>query len=463
MPPINIIDLYVADIKEIYWFPQVKSIGCNNIVSIDTRTIKKGNIYFAIKGENLDGHDYVLEAYKKGASICVVNEDWYKKNKNKLIKYVVFVTNDTTLSLGFLVNSYRKRFDIPFIAVGGSNGKTTAKEMIASVLSQKYNVLKTEGNLNNHIGVPLTLLRLEEKHEIGVIEIGTNHFNELKYLSKILEPDYGILTNIGREHLEFFKTIKGVAKAEGELFDYLKKKDQFAFINQDDEHIVAKAKGIKKKLTYGFKGRVAVKGKFLGLDKSALPNFEVTYKGVTTKIKLKVPGEHSVSNALAAAAIGFQFGLSGKQIKKGLESYQAFSKRMEVNHINGITIINDCYNANPDSMIAAIKTLEQIKTKGRKIAVLGDMTEMGTTSKKGHEELGILIGSSKIDCLLSIGKDMKYAFNKSNELMENTIHFDSKEVLMKYLKFLIEKDDVVLIKGSRAMKMEDIIAGIKNK
>jgi UDP-N-acetylmuramoyl-tripeptide--D-alanyl-D-alanine ligase len=463
MQPINIIDLYKAGIIEIYWNPKLKEIGCNNIVSIDTRTIKNGNIYYAIKGENLDGHDFVLDAYKKGASICVVNEDWFNKNTNKLKKYAVFVTNDTTQSFGLLVNSLRKRFDIPFIAIGGSNGKTTAKEMIACVLSQKYNVLKTEGNLNNHIGVPLTLLRLEEKHQIAVIEIGTNHFNELKYLCKILEPDYGILTNIGREHLEFFKSIKGVAKAEGELLDYLKKTNQFAFINQDDEHIVSKSKGIKKKLTYGFNGKVAVKGKFLGLDKSALPTFEVTYKGVTTKIKLKIPGEHSVSNALAGAAIGFQFGLSGSQIKKGLESYQAYSKRMEVSHNNGITIINDCYNANPDSMIAAIKTLEQIKTKGRKIAVLGDMTEMGTTSKKGHQELGTLIGSSKIDCFLSIGKDMKYAFDKSDKLMENTIHFDSKEVLKEYLKFLVEKDDVVLIKGSRAMKMEDIITGLINK
>jgi UDP-N-acetylmuramoyl-tripeptide--D-alanyl-D-alanine ligase len=429
-------------------------------VSIDTRTIKKGNLYFAIKGENFDGHDFVWEAYEKGASVCFVNEDWHEKNKEGLKHYFSKCVKDTTIALANLAKDYRTKFDIPFIAIGGSNGKTTTKEMIASVLSQKFNVLKTEGNLNNHIGVPLTLFRLEEKHEIAVIEIGTNHFNELKYLCKILEPDYGILTNIGREHLEFFKTINGVAKAEGELFDYLIKNDKTGFVNMDDEHIITKAKGLKKKLTYGFKGRVAVKGKFLGLDGSAMPSFEVTYKNETTRIKLKVPGEHSVSNALAAAAIGFQFGLTGKQIKKGLENFISYSKRMEVLHVKGITIINDCYNANPDSMIAAIKTLEQIKTKGRKIAVLGDMAELGNTSKKGHQEMGKVISNSKINYFLSIGNDMKFAHAIADEMMDNAIHFDSNKVLIDYLEFLAEPGDVLLIKGSRSMKMEEIVAAL---
>jgi UDP-N-acetylmuramoyl-tripeptide--D-alanyl-D-alanine ligase len=433
-----------------------KPLGSRGI-SIDTRTIKKYDLYIAIKGENFDGHDFVEDAYAKGATVCIVNKEWANKNQEKFKGNWLIEVNDTLKHIGLLANAYRKKFDIPFIAVGGSNGKTTTKEMIASVLSQKYKVLKTEGNFNNHIGVPLTLFRLDESHEIAVIEIGTNHFNELKYLCKIVEPDYGILTNIGREHLEFFKTINGVAKAEGELFDYIIKNDKTGFVNIDDEHIVSKAKGLKRKLTYGFKGRVAVKGKFLGLDNSGMPSFEIAYKNEITKIKLKVPGEHSVYNALAAAAIGFHFALSGKQIKKGLERFISHSKRMEVLHVKGITIINDCYNANPDSMIAAIKTLEQIKTKGRKIAVLGDMSELGNTSKTGHEEMGKVISNSKIDYFLSIGKDMKYAHDIADELMDNAIHFESNNVLIEYLQFLLELGDVILIKGSRSMKMESII------
>ncbi len=304
----NISDLIDSGITETH-FGKTKKIGFFNRPSINTRTLEKNNFYFALKGENFDGHDFVFDAFDKGASFCVVNEDWYKKNKKKLVNHTVFCVEDTTDCLGEFAFRHRLRYSIPFVAVGGSNGKTTTKEMIAAVLSQQFKVLKTEGNLNNHIGVPLTLFRLDETHEIAVIEIGTNHFNELKYLCKIMVPDYGILTNIGREHLEFFKTIKGVAKAEGELFDYLKKNDKTSIVNMDDEYIVAMAKGMKRKLTYGFKGRVQVKGKFLGLDGSAMPLMEVTFKNETTKIKLKVPGEHSVSNALAAAAIGFQFGL----------------------------------------------------------------------------------------------------------------------------------------------------------
>src|ERR1017187_1827116 len=276
-------DLIEAGITETH-YQRNKAIALYNKPSIDTRTLEKNNIYFALKGENFDGHDFVFDAFDKGASLCVVNEDWYKKNKKYLVNHSVFCTKDTTICLGEFALRYRLRFAIPFIAVGGSNGKTTTKEMIAAVLAQKFKVLKTEGNLNNHIGVPLTLFRLDESYQIAVVEIGTNHFNELKYLCKILEPDYGILTNIGRKHLEFFKTIKGVAKAEGELFDWLKDFDRTGIINMDDEHIAAKGKGLMKKLTYGFEGRVHVKGKFLGLDGSAMPTFEVTYKNETTMI-----------------------------------------------------------------------------------------------------------------------------------------------------------------------------------
>ncbi len=431
-------------------------------VSIDTRTIKEGNLYFAIKGENFDGHDFVWEAYEKGASICFVNEDWHEKNNENLKHYFSKCVKDTTVALANLSKDYRKKFGIPFIAVGGSNGKTTTKEMIAAVLSPKYKVLKTEGNLNNHIGVPLTLFRLDDTFQIAVIEIGTNHFHELTYLCSILEPDYGMLTNIGREHLEFFKDINGVAEAEGELIHYLIKNHKKGILNTDDKHIFHSAKGLRHRLSYGFHGNVAVKGEFLGLDRLAMPTFSVTFKKNTTKIKLKVPGEHSIHNALAAAAIGFEFGVSAKQIKIALESFLSYNKRMEVLKTNGITIINDCYNANPDSMIAAIKTLEHIKTKGNRIAVLGDMAELGNTSKIGHQEVGKIISVSNINYFLSIGKDMKHAHEIADTIMENAIHFESNKVLIEFLRFAAEAGDILLIKGSRSMRMEEIVAAMNS-
>ncbi len=204
-------------------------------VSIDSRTIKKNEIFFAIKGERTDGHKYLKDVFRKGVSTAVVNENWFKENRRKFSNKIILTVKDTTLALGSFAKMHRRKFDVPVLCIGGSNGKTTTKDLTAAVLSQKFNVLKSEGNFNNHIGLPLTLLLLNESHELCVLEVGCNHFGEIEYLCGIAEPDYGLITNIGKEHLEFFKDIKGVAKAEFELFDYFKKKKEgICFINFDD-------------------------------------------------------------------------------------------------------------------------------------------------------------------------------------------------------------------------------------
>lgn len=426
-------------------------------VSIDSRNVNKTDLFFAIKGDRFDGHDFVADVIANGVGACCVSNDWFRENKNKFKEAIFIAVDDTTKAMGLLSNAYRKTFKIPFIAVAGSNGKTTTKEMLGCVLSQKYHVLKTEGNLNNHIGVPLTLFKVTKEHEVAIIEIGTNHFGEIDYLSHILEPDFAVMTNIGREHLEFFKDVEGVARAEGELFDYMAKAGKFACINGDDKWILKTSSKIKNKITYGFSEGNTIQGIYKGLDTLARPEFEIKYKNTSTKIRLQVPGEHSVSNGLAAFAVGVVLDLTPQQIKKGLEEYRAFSKRMEVSKMKDVTVINDCYNANPDSMLAALKTLSQIKTKGKKIAVLGDMAELGEKSKEAHAEMGDIIGDLGIEYLYTIGEDIQLTYKAATKKIKSAIHFTTKEKLIEHIKSVLEKGDVLMVKASRSMKLEEVI------
>ncbi|MGC8654429.1 MAG: UDP-N-acetylmuramoyl-tripeptide--D-alanyl-D-alanine ligase, partial [Candidatus Kryptoniota bacterium] len=298
---ITIQDLNQIPNIEIYnlKFRQAKS------VSTDSRSVVRGQIFFALKGERFDGHDFVLEAIRKGAVCAVVNRQWLNENKQAKEKFPLAVVDDTTVALGKLALIYRKKFDIPVIAVGGSNGKTTVKEMIARVLSAGLKVLKTEGNHNNQIGVPLTLFNLKPSHDVAVIEIGTNHPGEMESLCKILEPTAGLLTNIGKEHLEFFKNIKGVKKEEGVLFEYLSRNAGTAFVNGDDINVFELSKSVKERHIYGFTNRVGVRkhvsGMLFGFDAKGCGVFEIKHKSEVELIHLKVSGIHNVSNALAAA------------------------------------------------------------------------------------------------------------------------------------------------------------------
>lgn len=435
-------------------------------VSTDSRKVKKGEIFFAIKGEKFDGHDFVSSAFKRGAVACIVNSTWFENNAREFKGKILIAVEDTIKALGKLANVYRKDFSIPIIAIAGSNGKTTTKEMIATVLSQKYKVLKSEGNLNNQIGVPLTLFNLRKAHQIGVIEFGTNHFGEIRYLCEIAEPDHGLITNIGREHIEFFGDVEGVAKEEGSLFEYLYERDGFAFINIDDVYLKSWSEKFKhRKLTFGFSEKADVKGKIIEIDDFARFKFKVVFNGKEQDLKMKIPGEHLVVSALASFAVGLKFGVSPSQIKRALENYKPFSKRMEVTKVKGITIINDTYNANPDSMIASLKTLSQIKCSGKKIAVLGDMLELGEYSKEAHEEISRKVADLGIDYLFTFGSEMRHAFESisNSNLIRGSMHFDNKDLLVYHLFEIVEKGDVVLVKGSRGMKMEEVVEKFVNK
>ena len=428
-------------------------------VSTDSRYLKSGEIFFALRGEKYDGHEFVLKAFAAGAACAVVDE---KADITAFKNHSYIIVNDTTKALGELARIYRKKFDIPVIAVAGSNGKTTTKEMIAQILSKKYTVHSTQGNLNNHIGVPQTIFGLKKSHEIAVIELGTNHFGELEYLCGIAEPTHGLITNIGREHLEFFGDLDGVARAESELWAALGKTGT-GFINNDDPYVVATAKNIRRKVRYACSTRsVNLRGKILSIDENGCVTFRATPKRKKPfEVTLSVPGNHVVSNAVAATAVGLYFKVSAKDIQRALGEFEAVSKRMEITKIGGITIINDTYNANPDSVMSALQTLQSMKASGRKIIILSDMLEVGPDTKREHSRIGRTIGEMGFEFLLTYGNAARAIHENADVKMK--LHYDQKNILAEYAVELVSAGDIVLVKGSRGMKMEDVVLFLQER
>jgi UDP-N-acetylmuramoyl-tripeptide--D-alanyl-D-alanine ligase len=425
-------------------------------VSTDSRTVKPGDVFFAIKGEKFDGHAFVAEAFSQGCIAAVV-EERYPETSTQLGDVPLFVVRDSIRALGQFARLYRRRFDIPVISITGSNGKTTTKEMIAAVLGQKFNVLKTEGNLNNHIGVPMTLFRLEKHHDVAVVEMGTNHFGEIEYLSSVAEPTHGLITNIAKAHLEFFGSLDGVATAKGELFDWLSGHG-LAFVNVDDPFVRERAAAVKHKVTYGFGGkRVNVKGRFLGLNRKVQPRFSFGVHPLSrlSSVQLKTYGKHTAECGLAAAAVGLHFRVGTAKIKMALEKHRPGSNRMEVLRIGGVTILNDTYNANPDSVLSALETLAAMECKGKRIFVFGDMLELGSSSEREHRSIGREVRRRGFEYVLTYGKAS--AVTRAESHAPYAFHYEQKSTLIAYLEELVTTRDVVLVKGSRGMKMEDVV------
>lgn len=433
-------------------------------VSIDSRNVVAGNLFLAIRGERLDGHNFLSNAIKAGAKAIIVEEKWASMNPSflKALPVAKLVVKDSTKALGELARNHRRRFRIPVLAIAGSNGKTTTKEMIRTVLGQKFEVLATEGNLNNQIGVPLTLLRLESRHNVAVVEIGTNHPGEIKYLCSVLEPTHGLITNIGREHLEFFRSLDGVAKAELELFEWLKtyRPGGIVFLNRDDAALSKKARSYRNAVTFGFSRKeLDVRGAELHIGKNATAGFMVQTKKGRIDVSLSVPGVHNAHNALAAVAVAVSLNVPAAKIQRGLESFAPASKRMESFRIDGFTVLNDTYNSNPDSVRAALETLQAMNATGKKIAVLADMLELGKASEQEHRAVAALVKAAGVDYLLTYGPLSKATHDAST--VHYKIHYEQKNILSEYLAELLAAGDIVLIKGSRGMKMEDVVTFLK--
>ncbi|MDI6782907.1 MAG: UDP-N-acetylmuramoyl-tripeptide--D-alanyl-D-alanine ligase [bacterium] len=430
-------------------------------VSTDTRTIKPGDLFVPIKGENFDGHNFIVDAIATGASGVFIAAR-QKKPEIRDKNYFVIQVPDTKRALGDLAKGYRAKFIFPVIAITGSNGKTTVKEMIASILSQRYGVLKNEGNLNNEIGLPLTLFQLEKKHQVAVIELGMSALGEIRRLTEIAQPAIGVVTNVSEAHLEFFKSVDEIAVAKSELVAALEK-EHTAVLNADDERVARFAKLTKARVTtFGIQQKADFQADSISFNQEKLGlEFElVTPKG-KTPVFIPIIGAHHIYNALAASAAVWSLTPDLEFITQGLAKVEPPKMRLELVNLGGITIINDAYNANPKSMDAALQTLAQMKTNGRKIAVLGTMRELGEISGSAHQQLGTMVASLNLDYLITVGElgrqiavGAKQAGMKSSQVYE----FESNQAAAQLLSSIIRSGDLVLIKASRKIKLEEIVS-----
>ncbi|MFO7525942.1 MAG: UDP-N-acetylmuramoyl-tripeptide--D-alanyl-D-alanine ligase [Ignavibacteriaceae bacterium] len=432
-------------------------------VSIDSRRIRKYSLFIAIKGEKFDGHNFVNTAVKKGASAIMINKNYLNKINDSDIP--VITVPDTTKALGDVAKIWRSKLNAKVIGLTGSSGKTTTKEMISALLSEKFKVNKTAANNNNHIGVPLTILSTRAKHQVLVVECGTNHFGEIPYISNILQPDYALITNIGDSHLEYLKDRQGVLKEKSTLLEAASKRKGRLFINTDDELILEFSKKFRNKIKYGFGSGNDVSGKIISYDAIGRAELEIQSRTNRKKLKLKIsqPGEAAAKNFLAASAVGFEFGLKPNEIINASRKIKSSDKRVVIKVFKTFTILDDTYNANPDSMRTAISILSMYKNRRRKIAVLGDMFELGSQAKRLHEELADFIKTQNVDEVFVIGKMMKYFTKIMKDGKLPVQYFESKELLKKHLKKVQLRGSVILVKGSRGMKMEEFVSVIESR
>ena len=412
----------------------------SNSVSIDTRNIKENDIFFAIKGPNFDGNKFAEEAIEKGCSYVISDNLHLRKLSDKII----YVKNsiETLQKLG---NYHRRTLKAKIIAITGSNGKTTSKEILLNVLKYRYNTIATKGNLNNHLGVPLTLLSMDIDTEIGIIEMGANHLKEIETLCKIAEPDYGYITNFGNAHLEGFKTIEGVIKGKSELYEYLKSNSKLIFYNSQNNTQSNIIGEYTNSFSYGINANDDCQ---LTKVKSS-DNIQVRYKNKT--ISSKIYGDYNFDNICIAIAIGDFYNIDFEDIKKGVENYLPDNNRSQITTKESNTIILDAYNANPTSMDLAIKSFEKLKYTN-KIIIAGDMFELGEESNKYHQQIvNYLETTSNIEIFI-VGVN----FSKTNHTNKIKSFLTTDELITNLMKLKI-KNYSILIKGSRGMELEKVI------
>jgi UDP-N-acetylmuramoyl-tripeptide--D-alanyl-D-alanine ligase len=426
----------------------------NNVV-IDSRKVKSGSLFIAVKGEKYDGHNFIKDVEAEGAEAVIISNDNLELAEN--FNGTVISYSDTIVALGKIANIWRNKLKAKVIGITGSNGKTTTKEFLSIILSEKYKVNKTEYNNNNHIGVPLTILSTDETVEILVLEHGTNHFGEIDYTAKISTPDIGIITIIGDSHLEYLIDRNGVLNEKYALFEETIKNNGHIFVNVDDELIYKKCRDINNKVTFGFTDSPDVKGEIIGLDNYGRTKLEVCYLNRKINLSLPVFGITSAKNVLSAVSIAYRLGLSDEEIISGVQKLGLVKGRLNISEINSTVIVDDTYNANPESMKAAIDLINSIDVKPIKIAVLGDMFELGELSIKKHIELAEYIKNSNVSFVYLLGNYTKYTSEKLSDLGIKNEHYEERELLEKKLSELNIDNSLFLFKGSRGMKMEQFI------
>lgn len=410
-------------------------------VSTDTRNSPKNSIFFALKGANFNGNEYAEKAIDSGCSYAVVDEAKYATRPN------IILVENTLETLQKLANYHRKHIKTPIIAITGTNGKTTTKELITSVLAQEYNVISTQGNLNNHIGVPLTLLRIKKEHEIAVVEMGASHVGEIKFLAEMVEPNYGIITNLGHAHIEGFGSFENVVKAKGELYEYIRStRDGKIFIDYDNTLLREMAEGITS-LYYGLEDDLFVSGKVVSIRPYL--EFEWKFLNKRKKVNTKLIGEYNLPNLLAAITVGKYLGVKSDLICTAIANYEPTNNRSQLKETGKNMLIIDAYNANPTSMLAALENFDHMDVS-HKVLILGDMKELGPETDIEHQKIADYINQHSFDQVLLVGESFSKVETKYPQ-------FQNLDGLTTYLKKNPITDSYILLKGSRGLQLERCI------
>lgn len=432
-----------------------------NNITIDSRNVNKGDCFVAIKGESNNGNKYVENALEKGVSVCLVDEEPKKELIEKYKDRAIIKVENTIEALQEIAKYKRNLYNIPVVAVTGSVGKTSTKDIIASVLSQKYNVLKTEGNFNNHIGLPLTLLKLNETHSAVVVEMGMNHFGEISTLTNIAKPTMAVITNIGTSHIGNLGSRENILKAKLEILEGLKENGTIV-INNDNDLLTKWAETVDNHnvISYGIVNKSNLNATDIK-EVNGQTNFKVKINDIEKEVVVPVTGKHFVYNSLCAIAVGKKLNIDDENIIKGIAKFKLTSKRMDFKKIkNGATVLADYYNASYDSMKSALEVMKNYNAN-RKIAVLGDMLELGEFSKKLHEDVGIEVYNNNIDILITVGEFTKNTADMAKRLGTKEIYkCNNNEEAVLILDKIIKKDDLILLKASNGMKFGEIFEKI---
>lgn len=430
-------------------------------ISTDSRQVTQGSLFIPLKGERYDGHDFLAAALRGGAAGYLIQKDSEAKQPSWDYGHTVILVEDTLRALGDIAHCWKKKFTALIIAITGSSGKTTTKEMMAGIIRLTKNVIKAQGNFNNLVGVPITLLTLTDQHEVMILEMGTNRRGEIERLTRMAEPDIGVITNIGPAHLEGLKSLDGVKEEKYDLFRNMATSG-VAIMNMDDQSIRASAHIWRgKKITFGLCEDMDVAAEDIRKNGERGVVFTLKINEIRQELHLATTGEHNIYNALAAAASSWALGIEPSVICQGLTAFKPLSGRMEICKLkNGAFIINDTYNANPASVCEALKTLNDLRENHRSTVILGDMLELGNRAGEMHEGIGSLMADTGVDMIFLRGRYSQATAAgalKGNVPESRIIFFDTPKDIIPYLKSTVKKGDWILVKGSRMMKMEGVV------
>lgn len=411
-------------------------------IIIDSRLVKPGDVFVAYKGEKLDGHDYIGTAFEKGAACCLA------QRVPEGVDGCILIVDEVQNALEKIAAAYREFIDIPLVGITGSVGKTTAKEMISAVLSQRFNVLKTDKNLNNQIGVPMTLSRINGEHQAAVVEMGISGFGEMTVLAKMARPTVAVFTYIGHAHLEFLHDLEGVFRAKTEMLPYVAE-DGVVIVNGDDA-LLNNVSCSQRVIRYGLGAHCDVRAENISVGNDGTIDCELVFEDGRFAVHIPAYGQHMVYAALEGAAVGFAMGLSAQEICRGIADYKTVGRRGAVTHTGRILLVDDCYNSNPDSLKCAMDSLMLLP--GRHVCVLSDMLEQGENSATIHRDAGLYAANKGVDLLAAYGP---MSACTCEAMGERGLHFETKQQLLEALPGLIRQGDAVLVKASLGMHLED--------